>query len=129
LSKPRVRDKIRARVNQGEIGMSEDKNQSENDTTYTTDNNPVSIPDGAYDDFMCLMLTDGSTIASSGVTVTGRKVPKTITTLNGLELELPIPLSPSLRITRESRPFVELCVNNPWYKRVWAYLNKPFTSK
>jgi hypothetical protein len=109
--------------------MSEDKNQSENDTTYTTDNNPVSIPDGPYDDFMCLMLTDGSTIASSGVTVTGRKVPKTITTLNGLELELPIPLSPSLRITRESRPFVGLCVNNPWYKRVWEYLNKSFTSK
>ena len=89
---------------------------------------PLPITDDPYDDFMCLMLTDGSTIASSGgVTVIGRKVPKTITSLNGLEL--PIPLSPSLRITRESRPFVELCVNNPWYKKVWAYLNKPFTSK
>jgi hypothetical protein len=110
--------------------MSEDKNQSENDTAFTTDNNPVSIPDEPYDDFMCLMLTDGYTIASSGgVKVIGRKVPKTITTLNGLELELPIPFSPSIRITRESRPFDELCVNNPWYKRVWAYLNKPFISK
>jgi hypothetical protein len=110
--------------------MCEDKNQSENDTVYTTDNNPVSIPDEPYDDFMCLILTDGSTIASSGgVKVIGRKVLKTITTLNGLELELPIPLTPSLRITRESRPFDELCVNNPWCKRFWAYLNKPFTSK
>jgi hypothetical protein len=110
--------------------MSEDKNQSENDTSYTTDDNHVSIPNKPYDDFMCLMRTDGSTIASSGgVTVIGRKVPKTITTSNGLELELPIPLSPSLRITRESRTFDELCVNNPWYKRVWAYVNKPFTSK
>jgi hypothetical protein len=110
--------------------MSEDKNQSENDTTYTTDDNPVSLPGEPYDDFMCHMLTDGSTITSSGgVSVIARGVPKTITTLNGLELELPIPLSPSLRITRESRPFDELCVNNPWYKRVWACLNKPFTSK
>jgi hypothetical protein len=110
--------------------MSKDKNESENDTSYTDDNNPASLPDEPYDDFMCLMLTDGSTIASSGgVTVIGRKVPKTITTLNGLELELPIPLSPSLMITRESRPFDELYVSNTWYKRVWAYLNKPFTSK
>jgi hypothetical protein len=110
--------------------MSKDKNQSESDTTYTADNNPVNLPDKPYDGFMCLILNDGSTIASSGgVTVIGRKIPKTITTSNGLELELPIPLSPSLRITRESRPFDELCVNNPWYKRVWAYLNKPFTSK
>ena len=113
-----------------ELGMSENKNQSESDTSYTDDNNPASLPNEPYDDFMCLMRTDGSTIASSGgVTVIGRKVPKTITTLNGLELELPIPLSPSLMITRESRPFDELCVNNPWYKKVWAYLNKPFTSK
>ena len=113
-----------------EVGMSKDKNQSENETNYTTDNNPVSIPDEPYDDFMCLMRTDGSTIASSGgVTVIARRVPKTITTLNGLELELPIPLSPSLSITRESRSFDELCINNPWYKRVWAYLNKPFISK
>jgi hypothetical protein len=112
------------------LDMSKDKNQSESDTSYTDDNNPVSIPDEPYDDFMCPMLTDGSTIASSGgVTVSGGKVPKTITTSNGLELELPIPLSPSLRITRESRTFDELCVNNPWYKRVWAYLNKPFSSK
>ncbi|MFT6910473.1 MAG: hypothetical protein ACJAS1_007202 [Oleiphilaceae bacterium] len=113
-----------------ELGMSEDKNQSENDTSYTTDNNPVSLPDEPYDDFMCLMRTDGSTIASSGgVTVITRRVPKTITSLNGLELELPIPLSPSLRITRESRPFNESCANNSWYKRVWACVNKPFTSK
>ncbi len=94
--------------------MSKDKNQSESDTSYTDDNNPASIPDEPYDDFICLMRTDGSTIASSGgVTVIGRKVPKTITTSNGLELELPIPLSPSIRITRESRPLDELCVNNP----------------
>jgi hypothetical protein len=86
-----------------EVRMSKDKNQSENDTSYTTDNNPVSLPDEPYDDFMCLMRTDGSTIASSGgVTVIGRKVPKTLD---------------------------ELCVNSPWYKKVWAYLNKPFTSK
>ena len=86
-----------------EVGMSEDKNQSESDTSYTDDNNPVSLPDEPYNDFMCLMLTDGSTIASSGgVTVIGRKAPKTLD---------------------------ELCVNNRWYKRVWAYLNKPFTSK
>jgi hypothetical protein len=112
------------------VGMSKDKNQSDNDTSDTSDNNQASIPNEPYDDFMCLMLTDGSTIASSGgVTVIGRKAPKTITTLNGLELELPIPLSPSLMITRESRPFDELCVNSPWYKRVWAYVIKPFTSK
>jgi hypothetical protein len=123
------------RINKGicyisEAGMSEDKNRLESDTSYTDDNNPVSIPEEPYDDFMCLMRTDGSTIASSGgVTVITRKVPKTITTLNGLELELPIPLSPSLRITRESRTFDELCVNNPWYKRAWVYLNKLFTSK
>ena len=110
--------------------MSKDKNQSDNDTSGTSGNNQASIPDEPYDDFMCLMRTDGSTIASSGgVTVIGRKIPKTITTLNGLELELPIPLSPSLSITRESRPFNEPCVNSPWYKKIWAYLNKPFTSK
>ncbi|PKG97848.1 hypothetical protein [Paraglaciecola sp. MB-3u-78] len=110
--------------------MSEDKKQSDNDIVYTVDGKPLSTPDEPYDDFMCLMLTDGSTIASSGVvTVIGRKVPKTITSSNGQELELPIPLSPSLRITRESRSFDELCVNNPWYKRVWAYLNKLFISK
>jgi hypothetical protein len=97
---------LRIRLGYGllsELGMSKDKNQSENETSYTTDNNPVSIPDEHYDDFMCLMRTDGSTIASSGgVTVIGRKVPKTLD---------------------------ELYVNNPWYKRVWAYLNKPITSK
>jgi len=85
-----------------ELGMSEDKIQSESDTSYTDDNN-VSLPDETYDDFMCLMRSDGTTIASSGgVTVIGRKVPKTLD---------------------------ELCVNNRWYKWVWAYLNKPFTSK
>jgi hypothetical protein len=113
----------------GELGMSEDKNQSENDTSYNTDNNPVSIPDELYDDFICVKRSDGSTIDSIGVTIIGIKEPKTITSLNGLELELPIPFSPSIRITRESSPFDELCVNNPWYKRVWAYLNKPFISK
>jgi hypothetical protein len=118
------------RINKGicyisEADMSEDKNRLESDTSYTDDNNPVSILEEPYDDFMCLMPTDGSTIASSGgVTVIGRKAPETITTSSGLELELPIPLSPSLMITRESRTFDELCVNNPWYKRVWAYLNK-----
>jgi hypothetical protein len=77
--------------------MSEDKKQSENDISYTTDNYLVSMSDELYDDFMCLMRTDGSTIANSGrVTAIGRKVPKTITSLNGLKLELPIPLSPSL---------------------------------
>jgi hypothetical protein len=97
---------LRIRLGYGllsELGMSEDKNQSESDAIYTDDNNPASLPNEPYDDFMCLMLTDGSTIASScGVTVIGRKVPKKLD---------------------------ELCVNNPWYKRVWAYLNKPFTSK
>ena len=95
---------------------------------------PLPITDDPYDDFICFHMRDGSSVASSGgVTVIGRKVPKTITSLNGqeleLELELPIPLSPSLRITRVSMTYDELCVNNPWYKRVWAYLNKPFTSK
>jgi hypothetical protein len=86
-----------------EVGMSKDKNQSDNDTSGTSDNNQSSIPDEPYDDFMCLMRTDGSTIASSGgVTVIGRKVPKTLD---------------------------ELYVNSPWYKKVWAYLNKLFTSK
>ena len=86
-----------------EVGMSKEKNQSDNDISGTSDNNQASIPDEPYDDFMCLMRTDGSTIASSGgVTVIGRKVPKTLD---------------------------ELCVNSPWYKKVWAYLNKPFTSK
>jgi hypothetical protein len=83
--------------------MSKEKNQSDNDTSDTSDNSQVSIPDKPYDDFMCLMRTDGSTIASSGgVTVIGRKVPKTLD---------------------------ELYVNSPWYKKVWAYLNKHFTSK
>ena len=72
-------------------------------TYMSEDKNQASIPDEPYDDFMCLMRTDGSTIASSGgVTVIGRRVPKTLD---------------------------ESYVNNRWYKRVWAYLNKPFTSK
>ena len=46
-----VKDKIRARVNQGEIGMGKVKNQSGKDVIFTLEGKPVSIPIVITDSF------------------------------------------------------------------------------